>query len=56
MDDQVNRLSVRFFRNPSSLTRYGQKWVVSPAWSHDASGGIGRGADTQLEGYFSLCK
>ena len=36
-----------FFRNPSPLTRYGQNGWYPPAWSHDASGGVGRGVDTQ---------
>ena len=33
--------------NPSPLTRYGQNGWYPPAGSHDASGGAGRGADTQ---------
>ena len=36
-----------FFCNPSPLTRYSQNGRYPPAWSHDASGGAGRGADTQ---------
>ena len=36
-----------FFRKPSPLSRYGQNGRYPPAWSHDASGGVGRGADTQ---------
>ena len=36
-----------YIRNPSPLSRYGQTGRYPPAWSHDASGGVGRGADTQ---------